>query len=114
MKLTIKIPDTVFRTAKTPEKIAEEIRQAAAIFWVARGDVAPEAVSEIIIAPSGTEKQGTLLADLTNRGNLNSPAEVRPGEGLRRPSLARGRLRPSGVVRSSAARPGVGDSSPPR
>ncbi len=74
MKLTIKIPDTVFRTAKTPEKVAEEIRQAAAIFWVARGDVAPEAVSEII-APSGPEKQGTLYDLLMQGPNVGEDAD---------------------------------------
>jgi hypothetical protein len=58
VEFVMKIPEGIFRTAKTPEQVAEEMRQAAAVFWVARGDVAPEAVSEIT-APSPPEKEGT-------------------------------------------------------
>jgi hypothetical protein len=60
MRVVVEIREEAFRTPKTPEQVAEEMRQAAAVFWVARGDVAPEAVSEII-APSPPKEQGTLM-----------------------------------------------------
>jgi hypothetical protein len=79
MEFTIKIPDSVFRTAKTPEQAAEEVRQAAAIFWVARGDVAPEAVSEITTpsppATSSPEKKGTLYDLLMEGPNVGEDAD---------------------------------------
>ena len=74
MEFTIKIPERIFRTAKTPEQIAEEVRQAAAIFWVARGDVAPEAVREII-TPSGPETNGTLFDLLMQGPNVGDDAD---------------------------------------
>ncbi len=36
------------------------MRQAAAVFWVARGDVAPEAVNDIAALPAPKE-EGTLM-----------------------------------------------------
>jgi hypothetical protein len=69
MEFIIKIPDSVFRTAKTPEQVAEEVRQAAAIFWVARGDVALEAMSEIT-APSPPQTTGTLMDLLLSMPNV--------------------------------------------
>ena len=33
------MPDDAFQTPKTPEQIAEEIRQAAAFYWLARGEI---------------------------------------------------------------------------
>jgi hypothetical protein len=58
MDITVKIPERLFRTAKTPEQVADEIRQAAALFWVARGDVAAEAMGEIT-TPSPPDEEGT-------------------------------------------------------
>jgi hypothetical protein len=54
MEFIMKIPGSIFRTAKTPEEVAREMRLAAAVFWVARGDVTPEAVSAITM-PSPPE-----------------------------------------------------------
>lgn len=80
MEFIIKIPERVFRTAKTPEQVAEEMRQAAAIFWVARGDVAPEAVSEIT-APSAPDKGGPLYDLLMQGPNVGDDADFeRPVE----------------------------------
>ena len=76
MEFVMKIPEGIFRTAKTPEQVDEEMRQAAAVFWVARGDVAPEVVRELTapstLSPqpepqSGAGKEGTLL-DLLMQG----------------------------------------------
>lgn len=74
MEFIIKIPEGVFRTAKTPEQVAGEMRQAAAVFWVARGDVAPEAVSAIT-APSAPEKEGTLYELLMQGPNVGDDAD---------------------------------------
>lgn len=73
MEFTIKIPEGVFRTAKTPEQVAGEMRQAAAVFWVARGDVAPESVSAIT-TPSAPEKEGTLYELLMQGPNVGDDA----------------------------------------
>ena len=62
MRITVDVPERVFRTSKTPEQVAKEMRQAAAVFWVARGDVAPEAVSEITAPPPPADEP--MLYDL--------------------------------------------------
>jgi hypothetical protein len=74
MEFIMKIPERVFRTVKTPEQVSEEMRQAAAVFWVARGDVAPEAVSEIT-APSAPEKEGTLYDLLMEGPNVGDDSD---------------------------------------
>lgn len=74
MEFIMKIPERVFRTAKTPEQVADEMRQAAAVFWVARGDIAPEAVREII-APPAPEKEGTLFDLLMQMPNVGDDAD---------------------------------------
>lgn len=60
MRVTVEVREDAFRTPKTARQIEDEMRQAAAVFWVARGDVAPEAVNDIT-APSLPENQGTLM-----------------------------------------------------
>ena len=47
MDITITIPDQFFLTDKTPEQIMEELRQAAMIFWRARGDISTESADAI-------------------------------------------------------------------
>lgn len=42
MKIMVEIREDAFRTPKTRQQIEEDIRQAAAMFWLARGDIAPE------------------------------------------------------------------------
>ena len=74
MEFVMKIPERVFRTPKTPEQVEEEMRQAAVIFWVARGDIAPEAVSELT-APSVPEKEGTLFDLLMQMPNVGDDAD---------------------------------------
>ncbi|WP_437675529.1 hypothetical protein [Sorangium sp. So ce131] len=65
MRIVVEIREDAFRTPKTPQQVADEMRQAAAVFWVARGDVAPEAVNDIA-APSQPEI-GETLKDLLLR-----------------------------------------------
>lgn len=79
MEFVMRIPDGVFRTVKTPEQVAEEMRQAAAIFWVARGDVAPEAMNEITTPPaplaSTPGREGTLMDLLMSMPNVGEDAD---------------------------------------
>ncbi|WP_437483906.1 hypothetical protein WME75_43710 [Sorangium sp. So ce1014] len=57
MRVILEIRDEAFRIPKTPQQVAEEMRQAAAVFWVARGDVAPEAVNDITLATSAEKER---------------------------------------------------------
>lgn len=74
MRVIMEIRDDAFRTPKTPQQVADEMRQAAAVFWVARGDVAPEAVNDIT-APSPPEKEGTLMDLLLSMPDVGEDAD---------------------------------------
>ena len=74
MEVVIKIPDQLFRRAKTLEQVVEEMKQAAAVFWVARGDVAPEAASEIA-APAPPADDGTLYGVLMKGPDVGDDAD---------------------------------------
>ena len=74
MRVIMEIREEAFRTPKTPQQVAEEMRQAAAVFWVARGDVAPEAVSEII-APSPPKEEGTPMDVLLSMPDVGEDAD---------------------------------------
>lgn len=44
MRIEIEIPDGLFHGAKTERELASELRQAAAFYWLARGEIGrPEA-----------------------------------------------------------------------
>ena|SRR5690349_21922472 len=83
MRITLEIREDAFRTPKTPEQVAEEMWQAAAVFWVARGDVAPEAVNDLaapplpedVSAPLPPEKEGTLMDLLLSMPNVGEDAD---------------------------------------
>ncbi|XXY55102.1 hypothetical protein WME91_28630 [Sorangium sp. So ce269] len=88
MRIIMEIREGAFRTPKTPQQIADEMRQAAAVFWVARGDVAPEAVNELAAAtlpeaaatlPEAAatlpEKEGTLMDLLLSMTNVGEDAD---------------------------------------
>ncbi|WP_437927022.1 hypothetical protein WMF37_49670 [Sorangium sp. So ce291] len=81
MRIIMEIREEAFRTPKTPQQIADEMRQAAAVFWVARGDVAPEAVNELAAAtlPEAAailpEKEGTLMDLLLSMPNVGEDAD---------------------------------------
>jgi hypothetical protein len=74
MRITVEVPEGVFKTSKTPEQVADEMRQAAAVFWVARGDVAPEAIAEIT-ASSPAAQEGTLYELLMTGPNVGDDAD---------------------------------------
>jgi hypothetical protein len=42
MHISVEVPEEAFRTPKTTEQVEAEIRQAAAFFWLARGEITPE------------------------------------------------------------------------
>ncbi len=80
MRIIMEIREDAFRTPKTSRQIEDEMRQAAAVFWVARGDVAPEAVNDIA-APAAPEKEGTLYELLMQGPNVGNDADFeRPAE----------------------------------
>ncbi|MFT3767754.1 MAG: hypothetical protein QM820_20050 [Minicystis sp.] len=82
MRVTVEVPDELFRTPKTPEQVANDVRQAAAIFWLARGDVAPEAVPAIT-EPTRSQgpAEGTLMDLLLSMPDVGDDADFeRPVE----------------------------------
>ena len=74
MRIIIEIREEAFRTPKTPQQIADEMRQASAVFWVARGEVAPEAVNDLAAATL-PEKEGTLMDLLLSMPNVGEDAD---------------------------------------
>ena len=74
MRVTVEVREDAFRTPKTARQIQEEMRQAAAVFWVARGDVAPEAVNDVT-APSPLENEGTLMDILLSMPDVGEDAD---------------------------------------
>lgn len=74
MRITVDVPEGVFKTSKTPEQVADEMRQAAAAFWFARGDVAMEAIAEIT-ASSPAAQEGTLYELLMTGPNVGDDAD---------------------------------------
>jgi hypothetical protein len=74
MRVIMEIREEAFRAPKTRERVAEEMRQAAAVFWVARGDVAPEAVTDITAA-CPQEKEGTLMDLLLSMPDVGKDAD---------------------------------------
>lgn len=47
MRVTVEVREDAFRTPKTTQQIEEDVRQAAAMFWLARGDVTPEHARDV-------------------------------------------------------------------
>jgi hypothetical protein len=65
MNITVTVPDEIFLTLKTPAQVAEELRQAAMIFWRSRGDISTEAAAEITAsAPGGATSSDETLMDV--------------------------------------------------
>lgn len=58
MRITVEVREEAFRTPKTAEQIAEEVRQGATMLWLARGDVTPEGAREVT-APQAATPGGT-------------------------------------------------------
>ncbi|MDC0679268.1 hypothetical protein [Sorangium atrum] len=79
----MEIREDAFRTPKTSQQIAEEMRHAATAFWVARGDVAPEAANDLaapappedLAAPPLPEKEGTLMDLLLSMPDVGEDAD---------------------------------------
>jgi hypothetical protein len=60
MRITVDVPEGIFRTPKTPEQVASDLRRAGAIFWLACGDVGADAVPAITQA-AAPAPEGTLM-----------------------------------------------------
>lgn len=84
MRVTIDVPDGVFRTPKTAEQVIADLRQAGAIFWVARGDLSPDAVPAFTHPELPSE--GTLMDLLLSMPDVGDDADFeRPLEYPREP-----------------------------
>lgn len=86
MRVTVEVREDVFRTPKTAQQVAEEMRQAAAVFWVARGDVAPEAANEIV-TPSPPETRETLMDLLLSMPDVGEDVDFERRRGPARPDV---------------------------
>lgn len=88
MRVTVDVPEGVFRQPKTPEQLVTELRQAGAMFWLARGDVAPEAVPALTEAPaSSAPADGTLMDLLLGMPDVGEDSDFeRQAEFPREPS----------------------------
>jgi hypothetical protein len=78
MRVTVEVREETFRTPKTTQQIEEEVRQAAAMFWLARGDVAPEHARDVTAPPTGQAPEGRepMLYDLLILGpNVGDDAD---------------------------------------
>ena len=61
MRVTLEVKEDAFRTPKTTQQIEEDVRQAAAMFWLARGDVAPEHARDVTGPTAGEAGQDRAL-----------------------------------------------------
>ncbi|UQA57832.1 hypothetical protein [Polyangium aurulentum] len=55
MQITVDLPDDLFGAPRPAEQIAREIRQAAAMFWLVRGEISPERARELAEGEGTTE-----------------------------------------------------------
>jgi hypothetical protein len=55
MRVIVEVREDAFRTPKTAQQIAEEVRQGAAMLWLARGDVTPEGAREVTSSAPSAE-----------------------------------------------------------
>ena len=82
MLVPIEIEESAFRTPKTPEEVAEDLRQAVVAFWIARGDIAPEAAREITVR---VQRVPATAGGLVGKDRLSSMAEVGEDADFERP-----------------------------
>ena len=66
MRITVDVPEGIFREPKTAEQVASDLRQAAAMFWLARGEVAPDGA--VAIATGKTQSLMDLLLSMSDVG----------------------------------------------
>ena len=65
MQITVDFPDDVFASPKPPAQMVQEIRQAVAMYWLARGEISPEkaqAIARPAGLPDGRDLREILLA----------------------------------------------------
>ena len=69
MKLVLELPDIPFRVAKTPEDILREARQALVMFWLARGEIAPDRAAEMSEPAASPRDFKAVLASMPDVGD---------------------------------------------
>lgn len=80
MRVIVEVPDRVFLEAKTPEQVAADVRRAAAAYWIASGDLTPEAANEIT-TPGAPTSGPTLMEVLLRMPDVGDDADFeRPRE----------------------------------
>src|SRR4051812_5046691 len=80
VRVIVEVPERVFLAAKTPQQAAEDVRRAAAAYWIASGDLTPEAANEIT-TPGATTAGPTLLELLLRMPDVGDDADFeRPRE----------------------------------
>jgi len=73
MHIIMNVPEEAFQTPKTAEQIEAEIRQAAASFWLARGEITAERAATI--ARGGKEKAQGFKEFLLSMPNVGDDAD---------------------------------------
>jgi hypothetical protein len=74
MRVIVEVREETFRTPKTAQQIAEDVRLGAAMLWLARGDVGPEAANDIVTPPP-PEQEGTLMDLLLSMPDVGEDAD---------------------------------------
>lgn len=80
MRVIVEVPERVFLAAKTLDQVAADVRRAAAAYWIASGDVTPEAANEIT-TPGAPAVGPTLMELLVRMPDVGDDADFeRPRE----------------------------------
>jgi hypothetical protein len=89
MRVIVEVPDRVFREPKTTNQVAEDVRRAAGAYWIARGEMTPEAANEIT-TPGPAAVGPTLMELLLRMPDVGDDADF-GNSGARRGSAGRRR-----------------------
>jgi hypothetical protein len=89
MDITVTVPESFFLTFKTPTQIAEELKQAALIFWRARGDISSEVTDQIkaVVPPVALPEGGTLMDLLMQMPDVGEDADFERPVSYGRPDV---------------------------
>ena len=87
MRVIVEVPDRVFLAAKTPDQVADDVRRAAAAYWIASGDVTPEAANEIT-TPAAPTPGPTLMEVLLRMPDVGDDTDFERPQELRREAPA--------------------------
>ena len=83
MQVTIELPDDFFVRPKSEQELLHDVQQAAAMYWVVRGDIPAERASDVRAVPGPPIDFKTALAMMPNVGDdadfERQPDLPRPG-----------------------------------